>query len=70
MADLALSAREQIQNQVERDLQPRLDMLLAQKVKPQAMRKKEPVAKKQRNVKYGHPKNVAQMHSKRSDPEN
>ena len=34
MADLALSAREQIQHQVEKDLEPRLDILLAQKVKP------------------------------------
>ena len=40
MADLALSAKEQIANQVEKDLEPKLDLLLAQKVKPQAMRKK------------------------------
>ena len=53
LADLALSAQEQTQNQVGKDLEPRLDMLLAQKVKPQAMRKKEPVAKKERNVKFG-----------------
>ena len=47
-------------------------MLLAQKVKPQAMRKKEPVAKKERNVKYGSNTqnvNVARQQSKRSDPE-
>ena len=28
LEDLALSAKEQIQNQVEKDLEPRLDMLL------------------------------------------
>ena len=53
LANLALSAREQIQNQVEKDLEPRLDMLLAQKVKPQAMWKKKSVAKKERHVKFG-----------------
>ena len=37
---------------MEKDLEPTLDMLLAQKVKPQAMRK-EPVAKKERNIKFG-----------------
>ena len=47
LAILALSAKEQIQNQVEKKLEPKLDMLLAQKVKPQAMRKKEAVAKKE-----------------------
>ena len=36
LANLALSAREQIQNQVEKDL-PKLDMFLAQRVKPHAM---------------------------------
>ena len=64
----ALSAKEQIQNQVEKDLEPTQDMLLAQKVKPQAMRKKEPVLKKERNVKYGHTSNVARKQTKRSDP--
>ena len=34
LANLALSAREQIQKQVEEDLEPTLDMFLAQKVKP------------------------------------
>ena len=43
MADLALSAKEQIANQVEKDLEPKLDLLLAQKVKPQAMRRKDSV---------------------------
>ena len=51
LANLALSAREQIQKQVEEDLEPKLDMLLAQKVKPQAMRK-EPVAKKEQYFKF------------------
>ena len=51
MANLALSAREQIQKQVEEDLEPKLDMLLAQKVKPQAMRK-EPVARKEQHFKF------------------
>ena len=45
LADLAIFAREQIQRQVEQDLEPKLEMLLAQRVKPQAMRK-EPVTKK------------------------
>ena len=48
LANLALSAREQIQKQVEEDLEPKLDMLLAQKVKPQAMQK-EHVAKRNSN---------------------
>ena len=51
LANLALSAREQIQSQVEKDLEPKLDMLLAQKVKPQAVRK-EPVAKKEQHFKF------------------
>ena len=33
LANLALSAREQIQNQAEKDLEPKLDMFLAHKVK-------------------------------------
>jgi hypothetical protein len=37
LVDHAISACEQIQTQVERDLEPKLEMLLAQKVKPQAM---------------------------------
>ena len=53
MANLALSAREQIQQQVEKDLEPKLDKLLAQKIKPQAIRKKETVFRKERNVKFG-----------------
>ena len=69
MADLALSAKEQIEKQVEKDLEPKLDILLAQKVKPQAMRKKEPVFRKERNVKYGQSSNVARKQSKRTDPE-
>ena len=40
MANLALSARDQIQ-QVEKDLEPKLDKLLAQKVKPHAIRKND-----------------------------
>ena len=51
MANLALSAREQIQKQVDEDLEPKLDMLLAKKVKPQAMRKK-PVARKDQHFKF------------------
>ena len=69
MADLALSAKQQISNQVEKDLEPKLDLLLAQKVKPQAMRKKETAFKKERNVKYGHISNVARKQSKRSNLE-
>ena len=71
MADLAISAREQIQRQVERDLEPKLCMLLAQKVKPQAMRK-EPVAKKEQHFKFKsvtQTQAVARQHSMRSDPE-
>ena len=71
LADLAISAREQIQRQVERDLEPRLEMLLAQKVKPQAMRK-EPVAKKEQHFKFKsvtQTQAVARQHSMRSDPE-
>ena len=47
----ALSAREKIQKQVDEDLEPKLDMLLAKKVKPQAMRK-EPVARKDQHFKF------------------
>jgi hypothetical protein len=56
---------------VEKDLEPKLDMLLAQKVKPQAMRK-EPVAKKERNIKVGSPAHnvhVARQQLKRADPQ-
>ena len=71
MADLAISAHEQIQRQVERDLEPRLEMLLAQKVKPQAMRK-EPVAKKEQHFKFKsntQTQAVARQQFKRSDPQ-
>ena len=54
MARLAMSAREQIQQQVEKEMEPKFDLLLAQKVKPHAIRKrenKEPVFKKERNIK-------------------
>ena len=34
MADLAISAKEQIQNQVEKYLEPKLDELLARKSNP------------------------------------
>jgi len=54
MASLAMSAREQIQQQVEKEIEPKLELLLAQKVKPHAIRKKEnkePVFRKERNVK-------------------
>ena len=40
LANLALSAHEQIQKQVDEDLEPKLDILLATKVKPQAMQKR------------------------------
>ena len=50
LANLALSARKQIQKQVEEDLEPKLDMLLAQKVKPHAIQQ-EPVAKKEHHFK-------------------
>ena len=72
LADLALSAKEQIQNQVEKDLDPRLDILLAKKVKPQAMRKKESVMKKERHVKLGSNFQIAKaakMQFKSSDPQ-
>jgi len=54
MASLAMSAREQIQQQVEKEMEPKLELLLAQQVKPHAIRKKEnkePVFRKERNVK-------------------
>ena len=54
MASLAMSAREQIQLQVEKEIEPKLELLLAQKIKPHAIRKKEkeePVFRKERNVK-------------------
>ena len=37
MANLALSAKHQIQNEVDKNLEPKLDELLARKVKPNAM---------------------------------
>ena len=49
---VALSTKEQIQNQVEKDLQPKLDELLARKVKPNAMQNKKKAIKKERNVKF------------------
>ena len=57
---------------MEKDLEPRLDMLLAQKVKPQAMRNKEPVAKKERHGKFGsntQKSTAARKQFKRSDPQ-
>ena len=53
---------------MEKALEPKLDLLLAQKVKPQAMRKKETAFKKERNVKYGQISNVSRKQSKRPDP--
>ena len=52
MASLAMSATEQIQQQVEKEMEPKLELLLAQQVKPHAIRKKEnkePVFRKERN---------------------
>ena len=76
MANLALSAREQIQQQVEKDLEPKLDKLLAQKVKPHAIRKtgkKETVFRKGRDVKYRtgdySSSKAAKQQFKRTDPE-
>ena len=54
MAKLAMSAKEQIQLQVEQEIEPKLELLLAQKIKPHAIRKKEKeetVFRKERNVK-------------------
>ena len=68
MANLALSAREQIQQQVEKDLEPKLDKVLAQKIKPHAIRKKETVFRKERNVKIG-ASFSSKKQSKRTDPE-
>ena len=70
LANLASSAREQIQNQVEKDLEPKLDILLAQKVEPQETQKKESIAKKERNVEFrsiSYNTNAARQQSKRSD---
>ena len=41
MADLALSAKGQIHNQMDKSLKPKLDKLLARKVKPNAMQIKK-----------------------------
>ena len=49
-----MSAKEQIQLQVEQEIEPKLELLLAQKIKPHAIRKKEKeetVFRKERNVK-------------------
>jgi hypothetical protein len=54
MAKLAMSAKEQIQLQVEQEIEPKLEQLLAQKIKPHAIKKKEKeetVFRKERNVK-------------------
>ena len=50
LANLATSACEQIQQQLNTDLKPKLDMLLAQKVKPGAMKKETVAKKKKRQV--------------------
>ena len=47
MAKLAMSAKEQIQLQVEQEIEPKLEQLLAQKIKPHAIRKKEKGEKRQ-----------------------
>jgi len=59
-----MSAKEQIQLQVEQEIEPKLEQLLAQKIKPHAIRKKEKeetVFRKERNVK----KNPSNIHSKK-----
>ena len=56
---------------MEQDLEPKLEMLLAQKVKPQAMRK-EPVTKKEQHFKFKsntQTQAVARQQFKRSDPQ-
>ena len=58
MADQALSAKEQIANQVGKDLEPKLDLLLAQKAKPQAIQKNDTFFKKERHIKYGRTSSV------------
>ena len=71
LANLALSAREQIQTQVDEDLEPKLDILLAKNVKPQAMRK-EPVARKDQHFKFKtneHCSPVARQQFTRADPQ-
>ena len=76
MANLAMSAREQIQQQVEKEIEPKLELLLAQKVKPHAIRKtgkKETVFRKERDVKYRtsdySSSTAAKQQFKRTDPE-
>ena len=59
-----MSAKEQIQLQVEQEIEPKLEQLLAQKIKPHAIRKKEKeetVFRKERNVK----KKPSNIHSKK-----
>jgi hypothetical protein len=55
MANLAMSAREQIQQQVEKEMEPKLDLLLAQEVKPHAIRKR-------RNPKYRENRKTMRLH--------
>ena len=51
MAKLAMSAKEQIQLQVEQEIEPKLEQLLALKIKPHAIRKKEKGEKHQDKAK-------------------
>ena len=71
MAKLAMSAKEQIQLQVEQEIEPKLEQLLAQKIKPHAIRKKEKeefVFRKERNVKKK-PSNIRSKKQFKTVPE-
>ena len=50
LSDMTLSATEQIQHQVDKSLEPKLEVLLAQKVRTSALKIKPP--KKEKNYKF------------------
>ena len=64
MTELVVSATEQIQKQVDKSLEPKLDMLLARKVKINALKTK-PIRKDQHYNLKSNPSNTKEQFAKK-----
>ena len=64
MTELAVSATEQIQRQVDKSLEPKLEMLLARKVKTNALKAK-PIKKDQHYKLKSNPSNTNEQFAKK-----